>query len=426
MAQRIDAVLIGAGLRGRFTYGGYARAHPDRLRIVAVAEPDEGRRRALAEEHRLAAEDCFEDWRALLDAPRRAPAAIVATGDTLHVDPALAALAAGYHLLLEKPIAMAPDDCVRVVEAAALHGRILQIGHVLRYSAFYSRVAAILASGRLGRLVTLDLREHVAYWHMTHSFVRGKFRNTGVAAPFLVAKCCHDLDLMVWLAGAPVRRVTSFGSLSHYRPERAPEGAPERCTDGCPVQTDCIHDAVRFYAGPPEALARIWPWSDVSSDPSSEARRAALETGRYGRCVYRCDNDVVDHQVVSVEFEGGVLGSFGVHGHGSHENRTLRVTGTEGELRGLLHEGVIEVHRHGGIRPERIEVPGNALGHYGGDEGLVDHFVEIAGSDAAPESRTSGRSALASHLVGFAAERSRERGEVVDFAGYLDALGARV
>lgn len=420
----VEAVLIGAGLRGRFTYGGYARAHPDRLRLVGLAEPDAGRRQTLAREHELPSEVCFEDWRALLEGPRRAPAAIVATPDALHVEPALAALERGYHLLLEKPIAMDPADCIRVVEAADRAGRILQIGHVLRYTPFYSTVARVIESGRLGRLVTLDLKEHVAYWHMTHSFVRGKFRNTGIAAPLLLAKCCHDLDLLLWLAGAEPLRVSSFGGLSHYRKERAPEGAPARCSDGCPVQADCVHDAVRFYADPPDALASIWPWSDVSPDPARAARLAALETGRYGRCVYHCDNDVVDHQSVIVEFEGGALGTFGVHGHASHERRTIRVTGTEGELRGLLHEGVIEVHRHGALEPERMDVSGSALGHFGGDTGLLDHFTELVEGGGDREARTSGRISLGSHLLGFAAESARERGAVVDFAAWRSALSA--
>jgi hypothetical protein len=229
---------------------------------------------------------------------------------------------------------------------------------------------------------------------------------------------------MVWLAGAAARRVASFGSLSHFRPERAPEGAPERCTDGCPAQADCLHDAVRFYVEPPDAVASIWPWSDLSTDPSAEARRRALATSRYGRCVYRCDNDVADHQTVQVEFADGVLGSFGVHGHASHETRAIRVTGTEGELRGLLHDGIIEVSRHGAVQSERIEVPGSALGHYGGDEGLLDHFVEVLRDGARSESRTSGRIALESHLVGFAAERARGEGCVVELDDYRRALEA--
>jgi len=416
--EPLEAVLIGAGNRGRFTYAAYARRHPGRLRLVALAEPDPVRRRTVGDELGLPEEARLADWREALARPGRARAAIVATGDTLHVGPALAAFDAGLHVLLEKPIALSPAECVRVVEAAERSGLLLQISHVLRYAPFYTAVRRTIESGSLGDLVAVDMKEHVAHWHMTHSYVRGKFRRRSLAAPLLLAKCCHDLDLLAWFADRPARRVSSFGSLDHYRAGRAPAGAPTRCTDGCPVQSRCPHDAVRFYAGPDDALASMWPWSDVSPDASRSARLRALETGPYGRCVYHCDNDVSDRQVVITEFDDGLAASFTVHGHGTHESRTLRLTGTLGELRGVLHRGVLEVTRHGSLEVERIEVPADPLGHFGGDAGLLDHFTDVASRDAVSEARTSGRIALESHLLGFAAERARERGEVVDMEGW--------
>lgn len=417
----VEAIVIGAGNRGRFTYGGFARAHPDRLRIVAIAEPHDERRGATAAEHGLAPDAAVRDWKELLDRPRLAPLAIVATGDTEHVEPALAALARGYHVLLEKPIAPDPADCVRVVDAAERAGRMLQIGHVLRYTPFYEKVHEIVRSGRLGRVVAVDMKEHVAYWHMTHSYVRGKFRSRALAAPIVLAKTCHDLDLLAWFVDAPAARVASFGSLGHYRASDAPPGAPERCTDGCPVQERCPHDAVRFYEGADEKLARMWPWTDVSLDPSRAARRRALEVGPYGVCVYRCDNDVPDHQVLALEFENGVTATFTVHGLASEERRTIRISGTEGELRGVFQDGVIELSRHGDLARERMEARGSALGHYGGDEGLLSHFTDVLARDAAPEVRTSGRVSLESHLIGFAAEEARLSGRVVEMRDFREA-----
>jgi predicted dehydrogenase len=242
----------------------------------------------------------------------------------------------------------------------------------------------------------------------------------------VLAKTCHDLDLMVWLAGTPPRRVASLGSLQHFRPEGAPPGAPARCTDGCPVQADCPHDAERFYLGPNDEIARVWPWSDVSADPAREARRVAFETGRYGRCVYHCDNDVVDHQVLAVEFEGGTTATFTVHGLASEEKRTVRLTGTRGELRGVLHDGVIEVSRHGrfGLERHTVGEGESAVGHFGGDEGLIEHFAAVAGGSAGEGLRTSGEISLASHLLGFAAERARVTGTVVDLADFRREVGA--
>jgi predicted dehydrogenase len=422
----VEAALLGAGNRGRFTYGAWARRHPEKLRITALAEPDAGRRQACQREHDIPDSRVFSDWRELLDRPQLAPASIIATGDTLHAEPALRAFEVGYDVLLEKPMAPTPEECVAVVAAARRSGRLLQIGHVLRYTAFYERVRALVADGVLGELLTIDMKEHVAYWHMTHSFVRGKFRNREIAAPLVLAKTCHDLDLMVWLAGTPPRRVASLGSLQHFRPEGAPPGALARCTDGCPVQADCPHDAERFYLGPNDEIARVWPWSDVSADPAREARRAALETGRYGRCVYHCDNDVVDHQVLAVEFEGGTTATFTVHGLASEEKRTVRLTGTRGELRGVLHDGVIEVSRHGkfGLERHTVGEGESAVGHFGGDEGLIEHFAAVAGGSAGEGLRTSGEVSLASHLLGFAAERARVTGTVVDLADFRREVGA--
>ncbi len=420
--SRVDVVLIGCGNRGRAVFGAYARRHPERMRIVALAEPLEERRNAAAAEHALPAERVFSDWRALLAARPAAHAAIVATGDTEHVGPALGALAAGYHLLLEKPIAPSPEDCLRVTEAAERARRILQIGHVLRYTEFYAKVHALVSSGRVGRVAMIDLREHVSYWHMAHSYVRGKFRNRRLAAPFLLAKSCHDLDLLAWLAASPAARLASFGSLGIYRPELAPAGAPERCSAACPVQASCPWDAARFYLGPEDRIARHWPWSDLSGDPARAAREAALATSDYGRCVFRCDNDVVDHQIVAVEFESGLTATLGVHGTASEELRTVRVSGSVGELRGVLQTGVIELSRHGSTEREEIRIESSPFGHSGGDQGLLDHFCEVVARDAPEQVRASGRVALESHLLGFAAERARQESCVIEMQAYRDGV----
>jgi predicted dehydrogenase len=421
----VRAILIGAGLRGRDTYSRYAAKHPERLEIVGLAEPDPQRREEVAALHAIPARAVHTSWEALVAAAPSADAAIVATSDALHVEPALAALAGGYHVLLEKPIALSARDCVRVVRAAERAGRVLQVCHPMRFIPFYEKLAELVAGGAIGRLVHLDLREHIGAWHMVHSYVRGKFRSTREAAPILLAKSCHDLDLLVWLVGERPARVASSGALSHYCARGAPVSVPERCTDGCPIQAECPHDAVRFYADPDEKLARHWPWSDVSLDPAREARLAALRTGRYGRCIYRCDNDVLDHQSVSVEFASGITASFGLHGFANEERRTVRISGTRGEIRGVLHEGAIEVSRVGSFASERHQMAGSPLNHFGGDDGLLDHFSDVLGSGDLARLRSTGQSALEGHLLGFAAERAREAASVVDCDAFWREVGAR-
>ena len=420
--EPLSAVLVGAGNRGRSVYAAWARRHPERLRLVAIAEPDDERRAATAAEHGIDPARCFRDWKDCLEPPRLADLAILATSDTLHVAPALAALERGYDVLLEKPIAPTAAECVRVVDAAERAGRLLQIGHVLRHAPFYRKVHEIVSSGVLGELVHLDLKEHIAAWHMTHSYVRGRFRNRSEAAPILLAKSCHDLDLICWLADRPALRVASFGALAHYRAEDAPAGAPARCTDGCPAQPTCPHDAVRFYLGPEDDLARFWPWLDVSSDPRRESRRRALEAGRYGRCAYRCDNDVLDRQAVTVEFAGGLTASFSLHGFAAEEQRTIRVTGTCGELRGRLDGGMLEVTRPGVFGSEHYELGGSPIGHFGGDVGLMEHVTTLLAEGSRNALQGRGRSALAGHLLGFAAEQARETGTIVDVAAFREQL----
>jgi predicted dehydrogenase len=419
--KSLAVALIGAGNRGRYVFGRFAARHPERMRITALAEPRAERRAAVAAEHGLAPQRVFEDWHQLFAAELELDAAIIATGDTEHVEPAIEAFARGLHVLLEKPIALDAADCVRVVEAGERAGRILQIGHVLRHMEFYARVHEIAASGRLGRLQIMDFREHVSYWHMAHSYVRGKFRSRELAAPFLLAKSCHDLDLMAWIADRPAAQVTSFGSLGAYTAEHAPAGAPARCSAACPIQASCPWDAERFYLGPNEAVARHWPWTDLSPDPSRQARRRALASSDYGRCVYHCDNDVVDHQTVSIAFEGGLLGTLGVHGCATEERRTVRISGSLGELRGVLQTGLLEITRHGESRLETLRLPAS-VGHSSGDRNLIAHFCDAVESGAGTEARAAGRVALESHLLGFAAERARHEGRIVDMAAYRDEI----
>ncbi|RLC55290.1 MAG: gfo/Idh/MocA family oxidoreductase, partial [Chloroflexota bacterium] len=246
MSQPFTAILIGAGNRGHDAYGAYALRHPDEIRFVAVAEPHDIRRARFAQAHGIPPERQFHTWEDLLALGKIADAALICTLDRMHVEPTLAALEAGYDVLLEKPMATTVADCVRLVQTAERTGRLLQICHVLRYTPFFSILHDIVASGRLGDIITVEHRENVTFWHMAHSYVRGNWRNSRIESPMILAKCCHDMDILFWNLG-PVKRLSSFGSLIHYRAEKAPPGAPARCTDGCPHQAECPWSAPRLY-----------------------------------------------------------------------------------------------------------------------------------------------------------------------------------
>ncbi len=419
----VDAVLIGAGGRGTFAYGAWAARHPEEVRFVAVAEPDEGRRARFAALHEIAPERCFARWQDLIAAGQLAPALVCCTQDQMHVDPALAALQAGYHVLLEKPMAVSPEDCVRLVQASEQAGRLLTICHVLRYTPFFATLHEVVASGRLGEIVAIEHRENVVYWHMAHSFVRGNWGNSGRASPMILAKCCHDLDILNWImADQPVARVQSFGSLMHFRPEHAPPGAPARCTDGCPAAEECSFYAPRIYMNADKASFLV---TSLGMDTSPEGRLQALQTGPYGRCVYHTDNDVVDHQVVNLEHQNGAISTLVMHGHSHHEGRTLRYDGTRATLRAsFLADAAPEITIYDHLTETVTEVPimeGGDGGHGGGDGGLMMAFAQAV-RDPHAASITSARDALESHLLAFAAEEARMTGTTVDMATYRASL----
>lgn len=343
-----------------------------------------------------------------------APALICALPDREHADATAEALYAGYDVLLEKPMAVTPDDCVRMVAASEESGRLLMISHVLRYTPFFSALHRIIESGRLGEIVAVEQRENVAFWHMAHSYVRGNWSKVERSAPMILAKCCHDLDILVWnMATNPVVRVHSFGSLTEFRRRNAPVGAPDRCLDGCPAAETCAYYAPRIYLGDNTG----WPVNTITADRSYEGRRTALETGPYGRCVYRCDNDAVDHQVVSMEHTDGAVITLIVHGHSDEEVRTMRYDGTRATLKGRF--GVtsqISIHDHLSGAVERIDVGPGRGGHGGGDEGLMSAFLSAVrgGSGALTDARMS----LESHLLAFAAEHSRSTNSVVEMEAF--------
>jgi predicted dehydrogenase len=411
MPKPIQAVMVGAGGRGYFAYGPYALQHPDAIRFTAVVEPHEERRRRFAQAHDIPPERQFRSWEDLYPQGRIADALLNCTLDRMHLDSTLPALELGYDVLLEKPMSNTLEGNVSLVQAAERYGRLLMVCHVLRYTAFFSTLHDIIVSGRLGRIVTVEHRENVVYWHMAHSFVRGNWRDSQLESPMILAKCCHDLDILFWNLG-PVKRLNSFGSLMHYRPENAPPGAPQRCTDGCPVADACPWYAPRLYLRDDEYTG--WPISVISEDTSLEARRRALETGPYGRCVYHCDNDVVDHQTVNLEFASGVTGVLFMHGHSHEEGRTMRYDGTRATLRGKFGYGSgdsIEIHDHLTGRVEQVDPRAGTSGHGGGDEGLMAAFVKAFYDPGA--ALTTARESLESHLMAFAAERARVDGSII-------------
>ncbi len=401
----ITAVVLGAGSRGA-TYAGYAKEFPEALQIVAVAEPRADRRDLLADA--LGVDKRFGSWQELLSMPRMADCAFVCTLDDDHTEPAIKAMELGYHVLLEKPMSNNEEECHRIVQTAERTGRALAVCHVLRYTPFYMTLKSLIDRGEVGEITAVNQIENVGYWHQAHSFVRGNWRSTAETSPMLLQKSCHDMDILLWLVGRDCQRVQSFGSLRHFTSENAPEGAPARCTDGCPHAAYCPYYAPRLYMD----MSRTgWPVDVITTDLSEAGRRRALEEGPYGRCVYRCDNDVVDRQVVNLEFEGGAVATFTMTAFSADFSRQLKIFGTAGQITADMGTGQIVLHRFGQEK-KTIPVDTASSGHGGGDYGILGDFLHILRHGG--ESRTSAKVSLQSHLICFAAERSRKEHIVVE------------
>lgn len=402
--KKVTVALLGAGQRGEI-YTDYAIGRSYEMEVVAVADPSAARRQRIADKHGIPAERQFSSWEELFSQPKLADAVFICTQDKMHYEPTMAALGAGYHVMLEKPMSPAPVECIKMGQEAKKRGLVFSICHVLRYTNFFSTLKQMLEEGRIGRLMSIQHNENVAYWHQAHSFVRGNWSNSAQSSPMILQKSCHDMDILLWLAGAECTHISSFGTLSHFRPEGAPEGATKRCLDGCPVADECPYYAPKWYLTDDIG----WPTSVIADDMSYESRLQALKEGPYGRCVYHCDNDVVDHQVVNMEFANEVTAVFTMTAFTYDSGRTLKLMGTTGEIRAHMEKNEIEIiHFKNGFRELlSLQSAGGHVGHGGGDQGLVKDFLRLVEADGALQGRTSADISVQSHMMSFAAEKAR-------------------
>lgn len=394
-------------------YARHLRSLAPAARIVAVADPDAARRDAVAAENGVPPEMRFLHWHELLGRERLADAVVIATPDLLHVEPAVAALERGYHLLLEKPIAPTADGIRRIAAAAADSPGTVTVAHVLRYGELFATLKRLLDEGRIGDLVNIQHTENIGHWHFAHSYVRGNWRREADSSPMILAKACHDLDLLRWLVGRPCHSLSSYGSLRHFRLEEAPEGSTERCTGGCAVERSCPYSAIRIYLERFEGLPG-WPNSVVASEPNPDSIRRELEEGPYGRCVYRSDNDVADNQVVAMSFEGGVHATLTLSAFTEENTRTVHLMGTHGEIHAHMGKGEILLNDFAAGESETLLTTPSGQGHLDADESLVKDFVARLRGEVTGPALSSLSASIDSHTMAFAAEESRRHGRTVD------------
>ena len=416
--------VLGCGARGQ-TYTGLAARQPGRYQTVAGADPVPERVARVQQLSGVAGFRGFASGEALLGAGKLADVLVIATQDNSHHEYCRAALGLGYDVLLEKPIGTDLRQVLEIERLAGERDRRVMVCFVLRFAAFYRKVKEIIDSGALGELISIQASEGVMPWHQAHSFVRGHWSVVGRSSPMILSKCCHDMDILHWLAGRRCLRVASFGSRGIFRPEAAPAQVPDRCTDGCVIGDECPYNALRYATD----MRSVWlPMVfDRASCASVEEIVEWLRESPWGRCVYRCDNDAVDRQVLALEFERGLTATFTMT---AFENgRHLEVYGTRGVLKGgetyRKHFGThLVLLPHEGV-PTRFTVQAKDGGyelHGGGDAGLVDAlYPEMARPAGAPLA-ASIASTVHSHLIAFAAEEARLTGRVVSLAE-LDGRG---
>lgn len=411
-------VLIGAGARGMI-YSSWAVNNG--IEIAAIAEPRADRLASAAEQLNVPAEMCFATADELFAKGHIADAAIVATMDKDHYGHVMAALDCGYDILLEKPISPSIQECVEIEEKANALGRKITVCHVLRYTNFFSTLKNILDSGELGKIVSIKHAENIGNWHMAHSFVRGNWRNSQTSCPIIMAKSCHDMDILLWLVGKHCTKVAAFGSLSFFKEENAPAGSTDRCNT-CPHADTCHYSAWKAY----KPCLGSWPANVVCLEQTEEALKEALKTSPYGRCVFRCDNDVCDHMSTIMEFEDGITATFTLTAQTQKMGRDIHIMCEHGEIIADDKANKIIVTKFGpnGVESydsRMITVLNNGSGHGGGDAGIMEDFAaSITGSSQ--ETRSSISRSVESHLMATAMEESRLTGKVIDLKEYRASL----
>ncbi|CAH2717357.1 Putative oxidoreductase YteT [Neobacillus rhizosphaerae] len=417
--KTMTAIIIGAGDRGARAYAPYALAFPNELKIVGVAEPGMERRTKLQQAHGIPDENCYDSWEEVLNLDRKmADIAIICTLDRNHIKPTMRALELGYHVLLEKPMSPDPLECIAMEQAAKKYNRQLTICHVLRYTEFWSTIKKVIAKGEIGEVVSLQLNENVEVMHMSHSFVRGNWNNKEKSSPMILQKSCHDMDIISFVMGKKCKRINSYGSLLHFKEEHAPVGAPQRCLDGCPAELECPYHAGRYYLGEGKGWAKKF-----TEDYTNEGIIKALKETPYGKCVYRSDNNVVDHQVVNMEFEDGATATFSMCGFTREQTRIVQIMGTKGEIRGNMEENSISIFDFLTKHETVIKFDNPVGGHGGGDNGIMRTFLKEIQFGNSVDSVSSASASVRSHLMAFAAEDSRlNKGQSINIDEYYQSL----
>lgn len=422
--KKLWVVVTGYGNRGQ-VYADYSLDEPNELGIAAIVDPNDFKLQEAKERYGLSDECLFHDFDEFVQSGIKCDLVINSTMDQYHYETAMKILNAGFDMLMEKPIVPEAKQ-LREIERVAREKKLnVFVCHVLRYTPYYRKIKEIINAGTIGKIMTMEMNEHVSVPHYLAAYVRGKWNSEEkCGSGFILAKSCHDLDLMCWLnnVSAPTR-VASFGNRSQFVPENAPAGATEYCYQ-CKYERKCPYSAIDQYLGKNVMPFLTWdrlnkPLDDITVDEKQEF----LKKDIYGKCAYACGGDIVDRQNAIVSFENGSVATFNLVGGSTNPGRFIHIVGTKGEIVGMLEEDEFILRRHS-VGPElygtdekvQIHPINNAKygGHNGGDYAIMHDLVRYMHGDRSSVSITSIEDSVNGHLCVFAAEQSRKTNQIVD------------
>jgi predicted dehydrogenase len=405
----LRVAVIGAGVRGTSLARKLSSSELSAV-VAAVAEPDEEKRRSFAEEFNLGKDAVFTGWEDLTNKMSDCNAAVIATLDNQHAGPAVACLNRHWHILLEKPLADSFQDCRLIVKTQEERKKVVAVCHTLRFMDGFRKVKNLISGGAIGELVHVDHMEAIGHLRFVHNYVRGRWAREKDNTVLLLHKCSHDIDYINWLYREPCVKVSSFGSLKYFTSANAPAGSTQRCTDGCAIRETCSYSAPAIYVNAP---LNEWPARDICRIHTNEEHLKAIETGPYGVCVWQAENDVVDHQVVLMEFEGGATATCTLTGYSATNGRRVRLQGTHGEILFDEAAGTISTKKFNGQKEDLIYIA-PPESYHPEDQDIVDEWLSsIINSTTVTVDAVE---ALRTHAVVFAAEISRKENRTVELS----------
>lgn len=413
--KKVKVAVIGAGIRGIHTYGEYLSEINELCEIVAVVEPKENRRELFGKKYNITKEYMFKKIEDFFNYEKIADAVIIATNDDRHYEPTKKALEKGYHVLLEKPMANTLDKIIHMENLCKIYlDRVFMVSHVLRYTPFFTKLKEIVDSKELGTLISIQHNENIGYWHFAHSYTRGNWRNSSDTSPLILSKSCHDLDILIYLTGSSCKKIASFGNLSHFNNQSFKENMGENCL-ACIVEESCPYSAKRIYLENERKMNYA-----LHINPTKRNMLGILSTSPYGRCVYKCDNNVVDNMVSILEFNNGVTATFNLSAFTKECDRTIKLMFSHGEVGGSLMKNEIRIKKFGANEEIIINPGNNTKGHGGGDIRLIKDFIRAIGESDNSLVKSLAKDSVESHVVAFASEYSRISNEVVFINEFYD------